>query len=141
MMDVRSEVNLQYVHPALVAVVRGALQAPQPFTVVCGRRSLDAEKKALASGNSKTLHSRHLPDVNGFARAVDVAALIAGKLDYAKGREEEVFSKIAEQIQTSANFNGVPIQWGGAKVGAWIPGVVSHFRDWGHFQLPYKQYP
>ena len=133
--------HLEQVHPDLVKVILAAAQTPQPFTVVYGIRTLEAEAKAVASGHSKTMHSRHLPNKQGLACAVDVAALIAGKISFAPGHEETVFGQIAEQILAAAKELKVPLMWGGAKIGAWTPGVVSHFRDWGHFQLPWEQYP
>jgi peptidoglycan LD-endopeptidase CwlK len=140
-MDPRSETNLVSVHSALANVIRGAAQTPQPFIVVYGLRTLKAEQQAVASGNSQTLHSRHLPNKAGVSCAVDVAALINGEVSFAPHEEEEVFGQIAQQIMISAKALSVPVQWGGAKVGAWTPGVISHWRDWGHFQLPWKEYP
>jgi hypothetical protein len=87
------------------------------------------------------MHSRHLPDSKGLSAAVDVVALTNGVADWAKGREKDVFGAIAKQIKAAANELGVDIEWGGDPVGAWEPGVVSHFRDWGHFQLPWAKYP
>lgn len=141
--DARSERNLAYVHPDLCSVIRAAAQTPQPFTVVYGVRTEAAERVAVASGHSHTTHSRHLPQSheNLLACAVDVAALTANQVDYAKGREAAVFGQIAAQIKAAAQALNIPIQWGGEAVGAWTPGVVSTFRDWGHFQLPWETYP
>lgn len=142
-MDPRSETNLAHVHPVLATVMREADQTPQPFVVVYGIRTEAAEHVAVASGHSHTMHSRHLPQSleNMKACAVDVAAIENGKVSFAPKREAAVFGQIAKQIQAAADRLGIPIQWGGAAVGAWTPGVVSHFRDWGHFQLPWAQYP
>lgn len=140
-MDSLSEGHLVKVHPDLVKVIRAAAQSPQPFCVVYGLRTVEAQRQAVATGHSKTMKSRHLPNAKGFACAVDTAALIDGKVSWAPGHEEAVFGHIAQQIQAAADALKVPIQWGGAKVGAWTPGVVSTFRDFGHFQLPWKQYP
>lgn len=140
-MDAHSESKLVGVEPDLVRVMRAASQIPQPFVVVCGLRSAAAEADAVSSGHSQTLHSRHFADQAGLACAVDVMAMIGGKGSFAKGQEAAVFGKIAAQVKEAAGRLGVPIEWGGDAVGAWTPGVVSHFRDWGHFQLPWKQYP
>lgn len=142
-MDPRSEAILAKVHPALAGVLRAASQAPQPFLVIQGLRTMADEARNCAAGASKTMHSRHLPNAQGFACAVDVDAVVQGHADptFAKGREEEVFGHIAAQVKAAAQRLGVMIQWGGDPVGAWTPGVVSHFRDWGHFQLPWAQYP
>jgi peptidoglycan L-alanyl-D-glutamate endopeptidase CwlK len=122
-------------------VIRGAAQTPQPFEVTYGLRTAAAEAALVAEGASQTLRSRHLASADGLARAVDVTPLIDGVLSFAPGREAEVYGQVAAQIQASADALGIPIQWGGAAVGAWTPGVVSHFRDWGHVQLPWAQYP
>lgn len=135
---------LAHVHPDLVKVLLAASQAPQPFIVVYGIRTEAAEQAAVASGHSHTLHSRHLPQSheNMLACAVDVAALDnLGKVWFAPGHEEVVFGRIAGQIKAAASKLNVPIQWGGDAIGAWVPGVPSHFRDWGHIQLPWAQYP
>lgn len=140
-MDPRSESELTEVLPVLVRVLRAATQTPQPFLVVYGARQLVAEESALATGHSETLHSRHLCSADGCCRAVDVAALVAGEPSFAPGHEAAVFGQIAEQIKASARELGVPLEWGGDPIGAWVPGVASTFRDWGHFQLPWAQFP
>lgn len=135
---------LKDVHPDLVKVIAAAAQEPRQFRVIYGIRSEEAEQEAVRSGHSQTLHSRHLPQghENGKSCAVDVAALDShGEVWFAPGLESQVFGQIAKQIQAAADELHVPIEWGGAAVGAWAPGAVSHFRDWGHFQLPWKEYP
>lgn len=142
-MDARSEANLAHVHPDLARVMRAAAQSPQPFIVDYGLRTLQAEAAAVASGHSETMHSRHLPDAHygNVAMAVDVAALVGGQVSFAPGHEQAVFGEIAAQVLEAAKTLGVRIQWGGEPVGAWIDGVTSHFRDWGHFQLDPSAYP
>lgn len=129
------------VHPDLARVLRTAEMLPQPFIIVQGLRTTDSEETACLSGNSQTMHSRHLESSDGLCRAVDVAALINGQLSWAEGNEEAVFGRIARQVLAAAELRGTPLQWGGAAIGAWEPGVPSHFRDWGHFQLPWLQFP
>lgn len=140
-MDQRSETNLVQVHHDLVRVMRTALQTPQPFIVDYGIRTIQAEAAAVASGHSQTMHSRHLPDAHygGVAMAVDVIAATGDP--FAAGHEQEIFGQIATQVKAAAAACGVKIQWGGEPVGAWIDGVPSHFRDWGHFQLDPSVYP
>ena len=94
---------LAHVHPDLVKVIEAAAQSPQPFQVDYGIRTLAAEKAAVSSGHSETLHSRHLPDARygGVAMAVDVIALdnAARGGIFAEGHESAVFGQIAEQIK------------------------------------------
>jgi len=135
--------KLGQVHPDLIKVMEAAEQTPQPFEIVYGIRSKLGEMDAVSTHHSQTLHSRHLSQVkeNNWSCAVDVAAVIDGKLSWAPGKEEEVFGQIAKQVLAAAAKLNIPVQWGGAAIGAWVPGVPSHFHDWGHFQLPWKEYP
>lgn len=57
----RSEGNLEGVNPALVKVVRRALEITTvDFIVIEGFRTAERQKALKAAGASKTLHSRHL---------------------------------------------------------------------------------
>jgi len=135
---------LAEVHPDLVRVVQAAAQIPQAFQIVYGIRTLAAEAEAVASGHSETMHSRHLPDPHygGKAMAIDFACLTNGAIDWTVADADGgIYGKAAAQILTASERLGVKIQWGGQFVGAWIDGVVSHFRDWGHVQLDPEQYP
>ena len=133
------------VHPDLAAVVRAAAQAPVPFVVVYGVRTPAAEAQAVASGHSQTLHSRHLEQTGqrGKACAIDFCVVGSdGTPDWTVGDAGGGrFGQVAQQLQRAADTLKIPIEWGGASVGAWVPGVVSHFHDWGHVQLPWEQYP
>ena len=131
-MDQHSESLLLHVHPDLVMVIRAASQEPVPFMIVYGIRTLEAERAAVASGHSQTMHSRHLESPDGKCRAVDVAQLVFGKPVWGKGHEAHVFGSINDQIQAVAKTLNIPVEWGGD----W-----KTFKDWGHFQLPWKQYP
>lgn len=123
---------LAHVHPDLVKVLQFTPQLAHPFVVVQGLRSVEDEKKAVLSKHSTTMHSRHLPDKNGWACAVDVAALVNGQVNWAPGNEATVFGHIAVEIKAAALLAHIPLEWGGD----WI-----HFKDWGHFQLPWANYP
>lgn len=131
------------VHPDLARVIKAAAQTPVRFQVVYGLRTTEAEAKAVATGHSQSMHSRHLPQKGGKACAVDICVVDAnGKLDWAVSNTDGGnFGEVAKQIKAAAASLNIPLEWGGDKVGAWAPGVVSHFRDWGHFQLPWAQYP
>ena len=131
-MDPRSESNLVGVHPDLAKVIRTAAQYPQPFEAVYGLRTIAAEQQAVATGHSTTMHSRHLPNRDGLACAVDVAAVIEGKVSFAPGHEAAIFGQIAKQIRDAAAGLKIEVQWGGD----WIT-----FKDWGHLQLPWELYP
>lgn len=121
--------KLSQVHPDLVKIMQAAKQEPQPFQIVYGIRTIEAQAEALAKGNSTTMHSRHLPNVKGLACAVDVAAMIDGKLSFAPGHEAHVFGLIALEVKAAAELLSIPLEWGGD----W-----KSFKDWGHFQLPWS---
>ena len=60
-LGIRSRQRLSGVHPDLVAVVERAIEiTEQDFFVGEGVRSLDRQKKLVASGASRTMNSRHL---------------------------------------------------------------------------------
>lgn len=130
-MDKGSELHLQHVHPDLIKVIEGSSQTPQPFVVVYGIRTLAAEKQAVATGHSTTMHSRHLPDKDGLSCAVDVAALTNGHINWAQGKEQQIYGQIWQQIKASADKLNIPVEWGGN----WIT-----FKDWGHVQLSWESY-
>ena len=118
------------VHPDLVRVIEAASQTPQGFEVVYGLRTEAAEAAAVASGHSTTMHSRHLADENygGKCCAVDVAALVDGEISWDTG----LYAAIGAQVKAASAALKIPVDWGGD----WVS-----FKDWGHFQLPWKEYP
>lgn len=98
--------ELTGVHPDLVAVVKRALELTvQDFSVHDGIRTLEEQKKLVASGASQTMDSRHLT-----GHAVDLVPYINGKLRW----EWEPIYKIADAVRIAANELGTPIRWGGA---------------------------
>lgn len=141
-MDPRSEANLAHVHYDLARAIRAAAQAPYPFIVIQGLRTPAQEAALVAAGASKTLHSRHLPNAKGFACGVDVMPVIDGHDQFPPSDQTaHVYAQIYAQIINHGVPLLAPLQWGGAAVGAWTPGVPSTFHDWDHFQLPWEQYP
>ena len=143
--------ELQGAHQDLVSVVKRALEiTAQDFAVHDGNRTLEEQKKYVASGASQTLDSRHL---NG--HAVDLVPVINGKLRWAW----EPIYKIADAVRTAARELNIPLRWGGA----WdIPFTQSEdrpedlvadysarrkkagkklFLDGPHFELPKAEYP
>lgn len=127
-LDPRSQAALAHVHPDLIKVVSLAYgDTTQPFEVIQGLRSLTEEKANVAKGASETLHSRHLPNAQGLACAVDVAALADGHVSW----DPLLYQAIARAMKAAANELDVPLEWGGD----W-----RTLKDWGHFQLPWAQY-
>lgn len=128
-LDPRSQASLAHVHPDLVRVVtRAYAETRQPFEVIQGLRTLAEERANVAKGTSQTLHSRHLPNAEGLACAVDVAAIDEGHISWSA----LLYKPIAAAMKAVANELDVPIEWGGD----W-----KTLKDWGHFQLPWAEYP
>jgi peptidoglycan L-alanyl-D-glutamate endopeptidase CwlK len=98
------------------------------FGITCGPRTLEEQKLLVKKGASKTLRSRHIPAANGFAHAVDVVAMLNGKVRW----DWPLYGKIATAMKAAAKAEKVPLEWGGD----WVS-----FKDGPHYQLPWKSYP
>lgn len=120
----RSLQRLEGIHPDLRRVMDRAIATTDlDFTVLEGLRSLERQKKLVASGASKTLKSRHLT-----GHAVDIAPLIEGKVSW----DWPLYHKLAKIVKAAAAHEGVKIEWGGD----W-----RSFKDGPHWQLPWRDYP
>lgn len=118
-----SRSNLEGVHPDLARVVEQAIQITDvDFRVTDGVRTIEEQKKLFAAGASKTMNSNHLPQNDGWAHAVDLAALIDGKVRW----DWPLYYKLAEAMKAAAAMLNVEIEWGGD----W-----RTFKDGPHFQL------
>lgn len=121
--------RLDGVHPDLVRVVRRAVEiSAVAFQVSEGVRALARQRALLKQGASKTLRSRHIPGPNGFGHAVDLVAMIGGRVSW----EEPLYHRIADAMKKAAIEMHIPIEWGGD----W-----RTFHDGPHFQLPWATYP
>ena len=68
-----SQQRLVGVHPNLVKVVQRAIEiTAQDFAVNEGLRTLERQRRLVASGASQTLNSKHLKQADGFGHAVDL---------------------------------------------------------------------
>lgn len=123
-LDARSERSLKGVHPDLVKVIRlAAKNSAREFTITEGLRTVARQRQLVAAGASKTMNSRHIT-----GHAVDIAFIVAGKVDWST----HLFKEAYATISTAAKELNVPVEWGGS----W-----RSFVDMPHFQLPFKQYP
>ena len=68
----RSKEKLKGVHPDLVKVVKEAIKHVD-FTVLEGVRSLERQEELVRQGKSKTMNSKHLVQIDGYAHALDIA--------------------------------------------------------------------
>jgi peptidoglycan L-alanyl-D-glutamate endopeptidase CwlK len=126
-----SETKLKKVHPDLVRVVRRAAALNKDesfgFVITCGPRTLEEQKILLKNGATKTLNSRHIPGKDGYAKAVDFAVTIDGKVKW----DWPLYSRLSKIMKEAARLEKVPVEWGGD----W-----TKFKDGPHFQLPKNKY-
>lgn len=130
-LNASSLAKLKKVHPDLVRVVNRCVRDWKDdvltFIVTCGPRTVEEQRLLVAKGASKTLRSRHLIAPNGYAHAIDVAALLNGKVRW----DWPLYDKLAKALKAAAKAEKVPLEWGGD----W------KFRDGPHFQLPWATHP
>ena len=75
------------------------------FGVSEGLRTLERQRKLVASGASQTLKSKHIT-----GDAVDLVAFVGGKPDWSL----VLYDDIADSVKIAAKDLGVGIVWGGA---------------------------
>lgn len=113
--------KLEGIHPDLVAVVKLAISiSSQDFSVGEGLRSVERQKKLVATGKSTTMNSRHIT-----GHAVDL-------FPYPVSWDWQFFYPIAEAMKQASKQLDVDLEWGGD----W-----KSFPDGPHFQLSRKAYP
>lgn len=128
--------KLKRVHPDLVKVVMHAQTLAkgtefdgkiQPI-ITEGPRTLARQKILLKAGATRTLNSRHIPGKDGFAKAVDFAFSVGGKLRW----DWPPFTAWSKIMKRAAAEMKVPVEWGGD----W-----KSLKDGPHYQLNAKRYP
>ena len=131
-LNTKSQSLLKKVHPDLARVVTRAaklMKGDLQFIVTCGIRTLEEQKRLMKIGATRTMRSRHLPGAkNGLSHAVDLAAIVDGKLKW----DWPLYAKLGEVMKEAARLEKVPLEWGGD----W-----RTFKDGPHFQLPWGKYP
>jgi len=80
------------------------------FRVQEGERTLAEQRAAVAAGNSRTMHSKHLRQADGTVWAVDLVAIIDGKVSW----DFPYYAAIARAMDSAATELGVAdhIRWG-----------------------------
>lgn len=107
----RSKDEMKPLHPTLRAVIELAITYTLvDFRVNQVERSLDEQKKAVATGNSRTMKSKHLKRPDGWVWAADLVALINGTVSWAI----ENYAAIAWAMDKAATELKVAghIRWG-----------------------------
>ena len=122
--------RLGTIHADLARVIeRAANSSDVDIAVLEGVRSLERQRKLLASGATTTLRSRHLPNArDGLARAVDIAPVVDGEVRW----DWPLYHRLAAVVKNAATQENVPVEWGGD----W-----RTFKDGPHWQLPWNTYP
>lgn len=138
MMDQRSEVLLNHMHPDLAKVLRRFSDiSPLKFRLTEVLRTPERQAQLVKAGASQTLKSRHLPHPkDGLSRAFDLIPLVDinqdGKITTEEMYAWPLYHKLAPVLKQAARDVGVPIEWGGD----W-----RTFKDGPHWQLPWGAYP
>ncbi len=121
----RSENNLKGVNPALVQVVRRALElSAVDFGVIEGLRTVERQRELFNAVPKKTqtMNSRHIT-----GHAIDVFAYPTANGSW----EWKYYEQIAAAFKRASKDVGVNIEWGGD----W-----KTLKDGPHFQLSHKEY-
>lgn len=106
--------RLAGVHPALIAVVVLAItKTEQDFLVLEGVRTQQRQLELWAQGRTTpgdivtwTKTSRHIPDADGWGRAVD---LVPYPVDW---DDPKKFNAISQAMMSAAQELGVVLRWG-----------------------------
>ena len=102
----KSLAKLEGVDKDLVAVVRYAISVTKvDFAVICGLRTVEEQRKLVASGASQTMNSKHIG-----GNAVDLMAYIGDRASW----ELNVYDEIADAMKEGAQQIGVAVRWGAA---------------------------
>ena len=122
--------RLGTIHPDLARVIQRAVRLSDvDIAVLEGVRSLERQRKLLASGATTTLRSRHLAHArDGLARAVDIAPVVDGEVRW----DWPLYHRLAAAVKNAAAEENVPVEWGGD----W-----KTFKDGPHWQVPWNTYP
>ncbi|CNF16647.1 peptidase M15B and M15C DD-carboxypeptidase VanY/endolysin [Yersinia rohdei] len=121
----RSEGNLKGVNPALVKVVRRALElSTVDFSVIEGLRTVERQKELVATGKSQTMNSRHIS-----GNAVDLLPVGADWNNY------KCWLPILNAMQQAGKELGVKLRFGIT----WTDNPndkPAKFLDAPHIELP-----
>lgn len=152
------EKKLAKLHPDLKRVFARARANGSRFRIDTIERSEAAQRQAVASGNSQTMDSRHLPSkATGKVHAGDLYPLDDVDHDGVPWDWDD-FYPLAEQMRIAAEQERVPVRWGGCwtvlngttkSAKAMVAEYSASRRALGrtplldgpHFELPAAQYP
>jgi len=117
----RSLGKLEGVHPDMVATVKRAIELTKvDFGITCGLRTLEEQKRLVATGRSQTMNSKHIPQSDEYSHAVDCLAYIDGEVCW----EINVYDDICDAMAAAAKETGAAIKWGAA----WSEGDIRAYK-------------
>lgn len=120
--------HLDSVHPDLGRVARKAIQISSiDFGISEGVRSYARQVELVQENKSKTLHSLHLLQPDGYGHAIDVYAWINDKAEW----RNKYYGPIVQAFVTAAISLEVQIEFGH---------LWPNFQDSVHIQLNQKYY-
>ena len=99
------------------------------FGITAGVRTIEEEAQEVASGASTTMHSRHLPNKQGFGCAIDFVAYVGSEISW---DVEKYYIPIIATFKSVSKEVNIPIESGGD----W-----DTFKDYTHIQLSWLTYP
>lgn len=106
----QSEANLAGAEMSLKKVVRRAIEITDvDFSVIESIRTEEQQRQNVADGVSWTMDSKHLPNHNGYAEAVDLYPWVNGRTNHAR----KYYDRIAKAMFAAAAEQGYPLAWGG----------------------------
>ena len=124
----RSLDKLAGVDQRLVDVVKRAIEITTvDFGVTCGLRTVEEQKRLVASGASQTMDSNHVKGT-----AVDLVAYVGNRASW----ELNLYDDIALAMKIAARELKVPIRWGAAwnvpdltKWNGTMEGAMNYYID------------
>lgn len=117
----RSLGKLEGVHPDMVATVKRAIELTKvDFGITCGLRTVEEQKRLVATGRSQTMNSKHIPQSDEYSHAVDCLAYVDGDVVW----EINVYDDICDAMAAAAKETGASIKWGAA----WSEGDIRTYK-------------
>lgn len=106
-----SRERLEPVRPELKHCVELAITYTKTdFRVNQGLRTIEEQRRAVATGHSRTMRSKHLRQADGYVWAVDLVALLNGQVSW----DFKLYANIAFAMDKAATELGISshIRWG-----------------------------
>jgi peptidoglycan L-alanyl-D-glutamate endopeptidase CwlK len=117
----RSLNRLNGVRSDMVETVKLAIKLTRvDFGVTCGLRTVEEQKKLVATGRSQTMNSKHIPQSDEYSHAVDLVAYQGSDVVW----ELNVYDEICDAMAAAAKETGASIKWGAA----WSEGDIRAYK-------------